>query len=250
MTAPTITTPRRARGDAEAPTVDLSDRRPRRNRRIRVALAALVVVLVAVVVWMVWFSNVLAVKDVRVVGVDGERATAVLGAAAIRTGVPLARVDTAGPQRAVAALPWVESVDVRRGWPNEIVLAVSARVPIAIVADNGAVGREAVDAAGVVFEPTGALPPGLPRVSAEGAGLTAAMAVLATLPADLARKVVTLKATTLDDVELTLKSGDIVNWGSADQAQFKGEVLRALMKRKADVYDVAAPELPTTYRAP
>jgi len=60
---------------------------------------------------------------------------------------------------------------------------------------------------------------------------------------------VSLTATTLDDVTLTLRSGDTVRWGSAEQPEFKAEVLHALMKRKADVYDVAAPELPTTFRA-
>ena len=56
-------------------------------------------------------------------------------------------------------------------------------------------------------------------------------------------------ATGHDDIELTLRSGDRVRWGSADQPEVKAQVLRALMNRKADVYDVAAPELPTTFRA-
>jgi cell division protein FtsQ len=75
------------------------------------------------------------------------------------------------------------------------------------------------------------------------------MTALASLPPDLARKVVSVSATTRDDIELTLRSGDRVRWGSAEQPDVKAEVLRALMNRKADIYDVAAPELPTTFRA-
>ncbi len=245
MTAPTMARPERSR-EADG----LSDRRPRRRRRVRIALVILVLVLCAVGVWLVWFSSVLAVKDVRVVGVDGNRAQAVLSAAAVPIGVPLARIDADMPQQSVLALPWVQSVDVRRGWPTEVVIAVTARVPIAgIERAEGAAGRSAVDAQGVIFDPVGALPKGLPTVSGDGVGLTAAMAVLSALPADLAPRVVTLSATTRDNVDLTLRSGALVHWGSAEQTDAKAQVLRALMRHKADVYDVSAPELPTTFRA-
>jgi cell division protein FtsQ len=72
--------------------------------------------------------------------------------------------------------------------------------------------------------------------------------VLQSLPPDLRDRVVSLSATTRDDVDLILRSGDEVRWGSADQAEMKAEVLRVLLKRKADMYDVSAPELPTTFR--
>ena len=54
---------------------------------------------------------------------------------------------------------------------------------------------------------------------------------------------------TRDDVDLILRSGVTVHWGSADQVEFKSRVLRALLKHKKDVYDVTAPELPTTFKA-
>ncbi len=248
MTAPTVTRPERSRSGRASD--DLSDRRPRRRRRLRVAVVVLAVLLAAAAAWVIWFSSVLAVKDVRVVGVDGPRVQAVLDAAAIPAGVAMARMDADTPQRAVLALSWVQSAEVRRGWPTEVVIAVTPRVPIAGIASAGGTsGRSAVDAQGVVFEPVGALPKGLPTVSAEGVGLTSAMAVLASLPADLAPRVVSLSATTRDSVDLTLRSGDLVHWGSAEQAEAKAQVLRALMRRKADVYDVSAPEVPTTFRA-
>jgi len=231
-----------------APVVaDFSDRRPRRRRRLRILVISLAVVLGAAAVWTVWFSSVLAARDVRVVGVDGARAQAVLSAAGIPVGVPLARLDASSAERAVAALPWVAAVEVRRGWPSEVVLAITPRVPVAVVAEGAR--RSAVDGDGVVFDEVGALPKGLPTVTAEGVALEEAMAVLTTIPPDLARKVVSVAATTRDDVTLTLRSGDLVRWGSAGQSAFKAEVLGALMKRKADVYDVAAPELPTTFRS-
>jgi len=147
--------------------------------------------LAAVVVWLVWFSSVLSVRDVRVVGVTDERAAEVLSAAAVPTGVPLARL---------------------------------------------------------VFELDQVLPRKLPKIRAEGAALEAAVAVLQSLPDDIRDRVVTVVATTRDDVDLLLRSGDEVRWGNASQPEMKAEVLRALLKRKADMYDVSAPELPTTFR--
>lgn len=236
MSAPTV-----ERSQSEV--VDLSDRSPRRRRRIRMALIVLLVIAVGAAVWAVWFSSLLAARQVRAVGIDGARAEQVLAAAAVPLGVPLAQLDAGRAERAVRALAWVKDAEVRRGWPSEVVIAVTPRVPLAVVGS----GR-AVDADGVVFDATAATTKGLPRVEAEGDALAESMAVLQTLPADLARKVVAISATTRDDVALRLRSGDLVRWGSADQAAFKAEVLGALMNRKAEVYDVSAPELPTTFK--
>jgi len=129
---------------------------------------------------------------------------------------------------------------------DEVVIAVETREPVAALASDPQ--RTAIDKDGVVFEAAEVLPKKLPKVTAEGAALPAAMQVLVTLPEDLSKRVVAVTATTLDDIDLSLRSGDTVRWGSADRGDVKAEVLRALLKRKADLYDVSAPELPTTFR--
>lgn len=235
MTAPTLD---------ERPAVVGFGRSPRaRRRRLLVVLSVLALAVVGGLAWLVLFSSTLAVQQVRVVGVGGVQADQVRAAAAIPTGVPLATVDTTEASAAILELGWVATVEVRRGWPSEIVLAVEARTPVARQPD----GRLVVDASGTVFEPVGPVPKGLPVVKATGLGLETATAVLVSLPADLARRVDSLSATTRDNAEFTLRSGALVRWGSAEQAEFKASVLRALMKRDRDVYDVTAPELPTTF---
>lgn len=226
--------------------VDFGDRHARRRRRVRIALVVLAVAVLAAAVWVVGFSSFLAVKVVRVVGVDDQRATQVLTTANLPVGVPLARVDTSAAQARVASLPWIASVDVRRGWPNEIVLAVEPRTPIAVLV--AAEGRTALDSSGVAFDAAGAPMDGLPVVRASGPGVEAATSVLASLPAQLATATVSLSASSRDDVDLHLKSGVLVHWGSPERADVKAEVLLALMRHKADVYDVSAPELPTTFK--
>ncbi len=230
--------------DASRVRVDFGDRSSRRRRRLRALVIVLVVLLVAGSAWVVFFSSLLSVKSVRVVGADGVQADQVLAAAAIPLGTPLARVDTSQAQAGVLALAWVSGVEVRRGWPNEVVLAVTTRVPVAVLAGSNL----EVDAEGVTFDMAGAPPPTLPSVTAKGIGLETAMAVLAGLPADLLAKVVSVTASTRDDVGLVLRSGADVRWGSADQGDFKAEVLTALLRHKREVYDVTAPELPTTFK--
>jgi len=229
----------------ERPTrVDFADRSLRRRRRIRALLIVLAVLIVGAAVWAVFFSSFLAVKSVRVVGVEGVPAEQVLAAAAVPLGMPLARLDSTQAQAGILDLPWVSGVEVRRGWPNEVVLAVTARVPIAVLAGSAS----EVDASGITFDAVVAPATALPSVSAKGVGLEAAMGVLAALPPDISARLVSMSATTRDDVTLTLKSGALVRWGSAEQPEFKAEVLRALMRHKREVYDVTAPELPTTFK--
>lgn len=222
-------------------------RRPRLSRRQRRVLLVVTAALLAiVVVWLVWFSSVLSVREVRVAGVEGARASEVLAVAGVPVGVPLARLDVASAEQRVRDLPWVASVEIRRGWPSEAVVAVEPRVPVAALESDPRLS--AVDASGVVFTAAEPLPRRFPRLRAEGPALEAAVAVLQSLPPDIRDRVVTVAATTRDDVDLFLRSGDEVRWGSADQAEMKADVLRALLKRKADMYDVSAPELPTTFR--
>lgn len=237
MTAPTL---------EKAQPVDFSDRSERRRRRLRSILIVVSVVLAGGVAWLVWFSPVLSVTGVRVVGVVGDEANAVLAVSRIPIGVPLARIDADAASAAVLSLPWVSAAEVRRGWPTEVVIAVQPRTAIAVDSVSG----RGIDASGVVFDASAALPKTLPSVAASGVGIDAAMSVIANLPADLGPRVAKVTATSRDDVDLELHSGAKVHWGSADQVDLKSSVLRALMKKKQDVYDVTAPELPTTFSAP
>lgn len=219
----------------------------RRGKRIWLLIIPVIAFFAGIAVWAIWFSSVFAVDQVRAINADDSELSAqsileVKSKAAINTGDPIALVDADKAAREVATLPWVQSVEVRRGWPNEIVIAVEVRKPIARVVASG---REvAVDSAGITFDSSDLR--GLPRIEAEGEALVAAVQVLVSLPPNLANKVTRFSANSRDNVELTLKAGSIVRWGSSEEALFKAQVLEALLTRRADIYDVSAPELPTT----
>jgi cell division protein FtsQ len=207
---------------------------------LRRGLVAVGVMAALALVWMIWFSTVFAVNEVRVVGAEGEAADAVVRAAQVPVGVPLAQLEAEDVALRIRTLPWVDSVDVRRAWPRSVVLAVEER--------SGIARREGelVDATGVAFTPIGPIPKGLPLVRAEGPALEAAMRVYTTLPAKWQSRVVRVTATSRDDVALTLRSGVVVRWGGPERSEFKATVLDALTTRRAAIYDVSAPELPTT----
>lgn len=214
----------------------------RRGRRVLVALGA--VAAAAGVGWLVGWSPVLGVGSIRVVGPEWMESDRVAEAAAVELGTPLARVDVDAVRARVQALPRVADVEVRRGWPRELVIVVTPRTPVAVVPTGS--GWTLVDATGRAYVDVAERPGGLPELSTSGDGTAEAVAVAAGLPADLRSRVTSIAATTRDTVTLTLRSGAEVTWGSAERAELKARVLTAMLPLQARAYDVSAPELPTS----
>lgn len=216
----------------------------RRRRWLGTGIIVVSLVFVATGIWLVWFSPYLAVRSIDVSGADPRRVSAVEAAAAIGEGTPIARVDTSQAQSAIAGLDWVESVDVRRAWPDRIVIAVTERVPVARAVQPGP--DKAVDSTGAVFTPLDRLGPEVMAIAAEGPALASSVEVWLALPEEIRKRVRRVTASTRDDILLHLRNGSIVRWGSSDEPLFKAEVLLALLDRRARIYDVSAPQLPTT----
>ncbi len=231
--------------------------REQRRRRLRLLAISAGVVAIVAAVWAVLFSSLFAVRDVDVVGLSEESSLAgsaqVITAAAIPVGEPIAGLDTTGAQERVSALPWVEEVEVRRAWPDSVVLAVTERTPVAVVESpdpfdpDGEPLRQGVDESGVVFDPPGGLWLTDPVIRGEARAIPEAVAVVASIPADIERRVRDVQAVSPDDIRLRLGNDAIVRWGNADEPEFKAEVLTALLPRRAKGYDVSAPRLPTTF---
>lgn len=115
---------------------------------------------------------------------------AILAAASPYLEADFFELDMDGLREAVAAEPWVAAVQVRRRWPDGVVVRVREHRPVALW------GEEAILAAdGTIFEPAaGERPAGLPRLSGpEGsqrrlwARLTALRAIAAPAGYEIAR---------------------------------------------------------------
>ena len=215
---------------------------------------AIVVPILAALGWLLGFSPWFAVAQVQVTVSSAPDVAGPLSAdevravAEVETGTPLLRVDTDAIQARVAALPQVESAAVSRSWPDAIIIDVVRRTPVALVVSAG--GYDVVDASGAVIRTVPGIEEGVPVVRASGDGVAAAVAVARELPEEIRRRVVGIEASTRNDVTLLLKNGSEVMWGSAEEADFKAEVLLVLLKVDARYYDVSSPGVPATSDTP
>lgn len=223
----------------------------RRRRRVALLVGALVVLAgLAVGVRVLLLDlGLFDVEDVQVTGTLDVAQADVLTAAAVVPGEPLASVDTAGIAARVAQLPGVGAVEVGRGWPHTVTVAVTERTPVAVVRTPN--GPQPVDGTGVVYPAP--VPPGLPQltfgaVGPEDPSTRAALDVLGALPADLRPQVLTVDVALgggTPQVTLGLTEGRQVRWGPVDGSARKAGVLAALLTRPGRVYDVTSPALPT-----
>lgn len=251
--------PTRASTTGETPVVDATTIRSRRRfarrqwaRRWlawRPVLALLFVAsLVVGSLWLVFFSSVLAVQVVEVDGARTLGQAEVRSVAAVPDGQPLARVDLDAIRARVEALAVVRSAEVTRQWPDGVLISIEERTAIAVVDIGGRI--RGMDADGVVFRDYATAPPGLPRVrtSAEtrNDALQEAAQVVAALPDDISVRVAYVSVATIDQIELVLKDGRTVTWGSAEESEPKAEVLVRLLRQPARHYDVSVPGNATT----
>lgn len=211
-----------------------------------VLLVLLLLGLVTGAGWLVFFSSALAVKGVQVEGTTVLDDRAVRRAASVPTGEPLARVDLGAVAERVRNLAPVLEVDVSRAWPDRVRIDVVEREAVAVVDLSGVL--RGVDDQGVMFRRYAARPRGMPLLRiASGTGadaLAEAARVVELLPADIAARVEYVAVSTVDTISLRLRSGQAVQWGSAESSAQKAEVLAVLLKQKASRYDVSVPGQP------
>ena len=222
--------------------------RRRRWRLIGIVSGGLA--LVAAVVWAVGFSPLLATRVVTVTGLaNPAEQRAVVAAAQVAVGTPLARVDTAGAADRVGRIPTVASVTVSRSWPSTVVVSVQRKVPVLAV-QNPQGQLQVVDATGMPYETVDSVPAGVAQVNAttaapDPAGIRAAISILQLLPAAQRTQVTAVTVTSADLVTLQLGAVTVV-WGGVADGPKKLTVLQALLPTNPGTIDVSAPDTPVT----
>ncbi len=223
--------------------------RLRRRARMRALLVLLVLAgSVAAAGWLLLWSSALGVSRVSVTGVERLSPQQVSARADIVPGTPLARLDTAAVAARLSSLPVVESVEVVRSWPRSVQIRVRERTAAAVQPRGPS--WVLVDRHGVAFATQDRRPAGLPAISAPvdagSAALRAALDVLDVLPVPVRHQVRQVRAADTEHVTLRLTRNRTVLWGSTERSRRKAAVLAVLLSRRATVYDVSAPDTPTT----
>lgn len=213
-----------------------------------VVALVLLLALVATGVWAVLFSSWLSVSGVDVAGSSGENAARVRQVAAVPRGGPLATVDLAAIERRVESLAFVKDADVTREWPDQVLVTVSERVPVATVRIGGQV--RVLDADGVIFGDPGKAPRGLPSIvtgsGSDSAALKEGATVVAALTDVLLAVVDHVQVVSVDVIDLALQDGRTIHWGNADDSGAKAAVAQKLLAQDVKEIDVSVPGRPTT----
>lgn len=229
---------------------ELAQRRVRRARWLRRAVwVAAVLAPAALLTWVVLLSSLLAVRSVEVEGAARTDPAAVLAAAAVVSGTPLARLDAGAVADRVGALPAVADVEVVRDWPDAVRLVLSERTVAAAVPAGD--GWSLVDPGGAVLDRVAALPEAVVtlRVPAPGPDdprTDAGLAVLAEVGPELRAQLAAVRAETARHVVLELIDGREVVWGSPGDAAVKGPAAVALLRLQTQVVDVSSPGVAVT----
>lgn len=217
-----------------------------------IAAAVVLVVVFAGALYAVYFSSWLSIRGVEVTGTDTLSVDEVTRAAQVPEGDPLATVDLRAIRSRVEALEEVRAAEVTRKWPDKVLVQVEERVPVAVVEIGGTI--RGVDETGVLFGEYRRAPDDLPIVragpDADSDSLREGATVVASLPDDLAERVVRLEVGSVDEIRLVLRDQRVVVWGSAADSDLKAEVLGGLLQQQAKVYDVSVPSRPTTSNEP
>jgi cell division septal protein FtsQ len=180
-----------------------------------------------------------AIRHLSVTGYSRKDAKALDWAARVAASSgTMVSLPTGRIREALAAFPWVASVEVRRDWPWGIVVAVRQARPAAVIVPSRG-QRMLVTASGRVL---GAAPPrpGLPRIRMDGpppatgraltsAAVRAPLAFLAPLPKEIARRVRRLGFDKKGLLGARLQGGPELRLGAPELLHEKARALVAIM---------------------
>lgn len=235
----------RSAGKDEDTVFLVRQRRKRRRRLIlRITIPLLVLALIIAGIWVVGFSSVLAVQRTQVSGTSTLEVERVEQIADVPIGAPLARVDLEAVQARVAKISRIESVQVDRRWPDTVQIRVVERTPVFAVPQ----GQRAllVDRFGVAYLSVPVTKAAeLPKVTIRDPELYEPLAEVASaLPEKLTDRLARIEGNSRDSIELHLKDGRTVFWGSESESALKAKVAVVLLKQDGDYFDVSAPGSP------
>lgn len=234
----------RARRKALRAEIRRFTQRSRRRRTVWMSAIAGVVLLIGGSAAAA-YSPLFAVDRITVVGAATLDPAAVESALSGQIGTPLALVDASEVKAALLAFPLIETYSLEAKPPHDLTVRIVERTPVGVIRSDA--GYTLVDAAGVALSTTSDQPAGQPLLEIDGGtdsdAFESAGLVIRSLPADVRAALTGVRASTRDDVTLTVSSGLVIVWGSAESSPLKSEVLAKALIAKPDAasIDVTSP---------
>jgi len=233
---------------------------PRRGRTVVVVAAVVVAVgiVAAVIGFVVLRTGTFSVTTVVVTGERHESAAQVVNVAGLRAAPPIATVDTSAVAlRLERHFPWIASAAVTTRWPHTVTIAVTERIPVALVAGpRGATDLVDVSGRRLGSPGHGQVLPTLSYAPARGTVLAATgplpaaaapgLMVAATLPPAFAYQVAAISVDARGWVTLHLATPVTFLLGPTTDLGAKYEDVAAVIARTTlhagDVVDVSVPQ--------
>ncbi|MBO0979784.1 FtsQ-type POTRA domain-containing protein [Microbacterium sp. SD291] len=234
----------RARRKALRAEIRRFTQRSRRRRIIWMSAIGAVLLLVGGSV-VAAYSPLFAVERITVIGASSLDPAAIETALSDQIGTPLALVDASEVKASLLAFPLIETYALEARPPHDLTVRIVERTPVGVIRSGA--GYTLVDAAGVALSTTSDQPSGQPLLEIEGGtdstAFESAGLVVRSLPEGVRATLTGVTASTADDVTLTLSTGLVVVWGSAEKSSLKAETLaKALIARPdATTIDVTSP---------
>ncbi|MBV7363826.1 FtsQ-type POTRA domain-containing protein [Actinomycetaceae bacterium TAE3-ERU4] len=231
------------------------ERKKARQRKLAysIGISLLVVLSLIGLYWLFFISSVFGVHNVKVslgTGAKEEWVKQVQGIAKKHLGEPVFNLDTNQIESEIGELPYVKASKVAGKFPRTLSVEVHLRQPAAFV--NTGKKLIVVDSTGTPMEYIDAKGLKLPELEVKlgeentGRSVDAGLAVLASLHPQLKEKVKYVSVPSPTNVQLHLRNGALVKWGSKEESEFKNRVLLTLLKRPAHLYDLTSPSAPVT----
>jgi cell division septal protein FtsQ len=226
-------------------------RRSRHRRAVWITGASIFLVF-GISILVAVFSPLMALQTIEVKGTNRVDEAQLRQALSEQIGTPLARLDFGEIKKDIAGFPLIESYVTEEAPPHTLVVTVTERTPV--VAVRSGKSFDLVDPAGIVVQSSPKQPANMPVADIGRAELGSSVfrtmsEVVLALPSTVRAQVTSVKASTADDVTLTLKDKSTVVWGNPDDSDAKAALLAALVKdhsaRNPGVvveYDVSAPD--------
>lgn len=254
---------------AEGRSKSQNTKRRRPLTRIQKILYGVGAFMLAVLLYigLVFYSPLLSVQTIRVEGASLLDSVQVEQKLEPLKGTPLTRVDDRKVRELIDQEHVLRGVQIEAHPPHELVVTLKERTPVAVihqdgkyvVVDNEGIKLREVENADGINVPLVDIGQESPQ---DSAAFRTVANVLSALPSSILTQVKEARASSTSNINLTLKDGVVVQWGTAEESDLKAKVLTKLMEavredqsksaqqgqaaNKVNTYDVSSPRVPVT----